>query len=39
MLAKTDYMLISSPRHHPMINIDNIEQEDYVKCLGVFVDN
>ena len=36
--AKTNYMLISSLRHHPRINIDNIEAKDYIKYQGVYID-
>ena len=36
--AKTNYMLVSSSRCHPKINITGIEQKDYIKYLGVYVD-
>ena len=36
--AKTNYMLVSSSRCHPKINITGIEQKDYIKYLGVYID-
>ena len=36
--AKTNYMLVSSSRCHPKINITGIEQKDYIKYLGVYLD-
>lgn len=32
-------MLISSPRHHSTINIENIEPKDYINYLEVSIDN
>ena len=31
-------MLVSSSRCHPKINITGIEQKDYIKYLGVYID-
>ena len=36
--AKTNYMLISSPRFHPTIKIDNNEPKEYIKYLRVCID-
>ena len=36
--AKTNYMLVSSFSCHPKINITGIEQKDYIKYLGVYID-
>ena len=36
--ANTNYMLVSSSRCHPKINITGIEQKDYIKYLGVYID-
>ena len=36
--AKTNYMLVSSSRCHPKINITGIEQKDYIKYLRVYID-
>ena len=36
--SKTNYMLVSSPRYHPRINIDNVEEKDHIKYLGVYID-
>ena len=36
--AKTNYMLVSLSRCHPKINITGIEQKDYIKYLGVYID-
>ena len=37
-IAKTNYMLVSSSRCHPKINITGFEQKDYIKYLGVYID-
>ena len=34
----TNYVLVSSSRRHPKIDITGIEQKDYIKYLGVFID-
>ena len=36
--AKTNYMLASSSRCHPKVNITGIEQKDYTKYLRVYID-
>ena len=36
--AKTNYMLVSSSMCHPKINITGIEQKDYIKYLGIYID-
>ena len=36
--AKANYMLVLSSRCYPKINITGIEQKDYIKYLGVYID-
>ena len=36
--TNTNYMLVSSSRCHPKINITGIEQKDHIKYLGVYID-
>ena len=37
-LAKTNYMVISSPRFNWSIHIHNIERKSQIKYLGVYID-
>ena len=37
-LAKTNYMVISSPRFNGSIHIHNIERKSKIKYLGVYID-
>ena len=37
-LAKTNYMVISSPRLNGSIHLHNIERKSQIKYLGVYID-